>query len=302
MHDYDVQRSIHDEIAVLYPAVEMAKCYFRSPAPDTSQSGTLTSPRTAVDRDRAICAIMNKLVTTQQAILTLCDARLGSDAFALSRVALENAVIVMWLLDKDNWCERVDTYVNSHSQARVRLNDVVQEYQPDTPLADRLRESTTEEDREITKNLFDSTPYEWRFFRNQRYTFRRMAQEVFHGHFVNDRIYLETSWFVHSAYMSCYDIVLELAGDDVYNLSIRRNGNMAADALLLGNLAILMALHALNNRTPLGLSEHIERLFTRVRDGGQGSEAQEEGREARDGNARKGVVGPESLKAGGRHA
>ena len=102
--------------------------------------------------------------------------------------------------------------------------------------------------------------------------------------------------------MSCYDIVLELAGDDVYNLSIRRNGNMTADALLLGNLAILMALHALNNRTPLGLPEHIERLFTRVRDGGQGSEAQEEGREARDGNARKGVVGPESLKAGGRHA
>ena len=78
MLDYDQQKSIHEEIVSLYPRIAEAKCYFRAPSFDTTQADCRRYRRRVarafVDRDRAICAIVNKLVTTQRAVFLLCES------------------------------------------------------------------------------------------------------------------------------------------------------------------------------------------------------------------------------------
>ena len=77
MLDYDTQKAIHAGIVALYPRVAAAKCYFRKPARDTTQKPAAGSPLALVYRDQTICALVNKLVTTQRAIFTLCESSLG---------------------------------------------------------------------------------------------------------------------------------------------------------------------------------------------------------------------------------
>ena len=262
MLDYDTQKSIHADIVALYPRVAGAKCYFREPALDTAQEPAPGSPRALVYRDETICALVNKLVTTQHAILTLCELSLGDDAYALSRVALENAVIVAWLLNPDHWAERVDIYANSYSQAQVRLNRVVQSHQPNTLAAQTVATATTDADRAVFDDLFDGKWLRWAVHGGKTWSFKDMASEVFDSHFFYDRIFFETSWYVHSGVRSCLDIASELRNDDHYSLKARYNKRTATYALFLGNTAALIALSALQKRTPLGLAADIDAVFS----------------------------------------
>ena len=275
MLDYDQQKSVHEEIVSLYPRIAEAKCYFRTPSFDTTQQaagGTVGGLRRAfVDRDRAICAIVNKLVTTQCAIFLLCESNMGDDAYALSRVALENAVIIAWLLNEEQWCKRIDIYANSYSQAKVRLDAVAQKHHGGTEAARSLRESITSEDNAIVEELFDGRWQEWARVDGKRWTFKEMAEEVFENDFFYDRIFLETSWFVHSGLRSCLDILGELGRDDCYSLKVRYNKNTATYALFLANTAVLVALTALDRRTPIGLSAQIDGVFARFRESGHQS-------------------------------
>ncbi len=90
-----------------------------------------------------------------------------------------------------------------------------------------------------------------------------MAKEVFDSDFFYDRIFFETSWYVHSGFRSCLDIATELLDDDHYSLKARYNKRTATYALFLGNTASLVALSALQRRTPLGLAVDIDRIFAR---------------------------------------
>ena len=80
---------------------------------------------------------------------------MGDDAYALSRIALENAVILAWVLNEEQWCERIDIYANSYSQAKVRLDAVAQKYHGGTEAARSLHESITSEDNAIVEELFN---------------------------------------------------------------------------------------------------------------------------------------------------
>ena len=273
MLDYDQQKSIHEEIVSLYPRIAEAKCYFRAPSLDTTQQttgGTVGGRRRAfVDRDRAICGVVNKLVTTQRAIFLLCESDMGDDAYALSRIALENAVIVAWLLNEEQWPERIDIYANSYTQAKVRLDAVAQKHHGGTEAARSLRESITAEDNTIVEELFNGQWQKWAIVKGRTWTFKDMAEEVFEGDFFYDRIVLETSWFVHSGLRSCVDIIAELRRDDCYSLEVRYNKNTATHALFLANTAALVALTALDRRTPIGLSAEIAAAFARFRESGR---------------------------------
>ena len=271
MLDYNTQQSIHTDIVALYPRVAGATCYFRKPAPDTTQKPAPGSPRAFVYRDQTICALVNKLVTTQHAIFTLCELSLGDDAYALSRVALENAVIIAWLLNADHWCERIDIYANSYSQAQVRLNKVVQSHQPNTVAAETVGTATTDADRAVFDDLFTGRWLPWAVHGGKTWSFKDMAREVFDSDFFYDRIFFETSWYVHSAFRSCLDIATELLDDDHYSLEARYNKRTATYALFLGNTAALIALSALQKRTPLGLTADIDSVFTRYQNTRRGS-------------------------------
>ena len=271
MLDYYSQKSLYEEIVSLYPRIAEVKCYFRAPSVDTTQQPPYGSHRAVVDRDRAICAIVNKVVTTQRAIFLLCESDMGGDAYALSRVALENAVIVDWLLNEEQWRKRIDIYVNSYSQAKVRLDKVARKHYGDTQAAGSPRQAIPTEDSAIVEELFNGQWQRWAIVDGKSWTFKDMAGEVFGNEFFYDLIVLETSWFVHSGLRSCLDIVAELRNDDCYSLRVRYNNKTAADALFLGNTAALIALTALNRRTPIGFSADIDRLSARLRESGRQS-------------------------------
>ena len=199
------------------------------------------------------------------------------DAYALSRVALENAVVIAWLLHTDHWCERLDIYVNSYSQTQVRLNRVIQHHQPNTVAAQTVGTGTTDDDRAVFDDLFNGKWLPWAVHGGKTWSFKDMAREVCDGDFFYDRVFFETSWYVHSAFRSCLDVGTELRDDVHYSLEPRCNKKTGTFALCLGNMAALIALRALQARTPLGLAGDIDRLFARYQRTRRGSPEQKAG-------------------------
>ena len=96
-----------------------------------------------------------------------------------------------------------------------------------------------------------------------------MASEVFESDFFYDLVVLETSWFVHSGFRSCLDIVGELTSDECFSTSVRFNRRNVGQALLLSNAAGLVALNALTKRISIGLSAQIEAAGMRFRKSGE---------------------------------
>ncbi|MXY25358.1 MAG: hypothetical protein F4Y45_12645 [Acidobacteria bacterium] len=194
---------------------------------------------------------------------------MGDDAYALSRVAMENAVTVAWLLNEREWCRRIDLYVNSYSQAQFRLNEIDRKYHEGTVPTAGHGELLTEEDEAIVRDLFNGKWRKWAVVNGHELTFKEMAEEVLESNFFYERVFLETSWFVHSGFRSCLDTIAELLNDDCHVLRVRYNKRTAACALFLSNMAALLALDALNGRTPIGLSTEIDHLFNRLREAGE---------------------------------
>ena len=148
----------------------------------------------------------------------------------------------------------------------MRLDAVVRKHHGETDAARSLHEAITAEDRAIAAELFDGRWQKWAVVAGRSWTFKDMAGEVFEGDFFYDRIFLETSWFVHSGFRSCLDIVAELRSDECYSLGVRYNKKTAAYGLFLSNTAALVALNALDMRTPIGLSAEIDRVLARLRE------------------------------------
>ena len=258
--DYHTEKAIHDDIVELYPKIATAKCYFRDPAKFSVQ--TAHNDLVAVDRDRVICALANKLVTTKYAIAVLCESRLGDDAFALARVALENAVVVEWLLHDRYWPQRVDYFVRYEADAIVRSCEVTQKHFPNTP------GTTSQIDQAIAEQIYAG---EWRRWAKcpsnprKNITFKDMVNEVSQDDFVYDWVYFKMGWYVHSSVPSCRSIVKAIDNDDVYDLRVMPNTERAAEALGLSNLTVLSALGALDKRTRLGLADYLDSLLAKYR-------------------------------------
>jgi hypothetical protein len=88
-------REIHDLIVALCNQLSAEGYYLRSkaktsriPEPLRKADSTLV-----VDRDRIVCALLNKAANTKAAIMTLAEAGHGDDAYALARVITENSII-----------------------------------------------------------------------------------------------------------------------------------------------------------------------------------------------------------------
>ena len=94
---YTGSLDIHRRILALYPKVAEKQAWFRgmhvvSPRiPKVAVGG----PR-GVNTDRIFCALMIRAAATKESIVLLCEAGHGEGAIALSRVLLENAVLMAW--------------------------------------------------------------------------------------------------------------------------------------------------------------------------------------------------------------
>ena len=113
-----------DSLRAIIPRFGEQKAFVRITEPITplirremrSEAGIIGS-----NRDRAVCALVNKACNTHAAVRVLTDAGHGDDAMALGRVLLENAALLQWLLIDPIY--RLDLYRISDALYRRRWRD-----------------------------------------------------------------------------------------------------------------------------------------------------------------------------------
>src|SRR5262249_15128925 len=129
-----VTRTIHEKILAVYPKFAEKKVFFRRP--DRASRQQLLKPGSralAVDRDRMVCALLNRMANTKRSIAALCDAALSEDAMSLVRVLMEASTQLAWMLQGD-WVRRVDTYILFWTALKRRQASVAVEHFDDPEL------------------------------------------------------------------------------------------------------------------------------------------------------------------------
>lgn len=127
--DAGYQRSLelHRELELLYPRIEQQTAYFRGMARvDTRLPQPPGIPGSA-RLDPLVCALSIKAATTKRAVLKLCEAGDGDNGLALTRVLLENACLLEWLIRGEGQ-RRLETYAMFTSVVHERIVDTVQRH------------------------------------------------------------------------------------------------------------------------------------------------------------------------------
>ena len=148
MVQYRTEQQVHRKLFAFYAWADKAKWYFRKP----KQSRLDADYR--IPRDEVVCTRARRLVGTQEAIYKLCELGLCNDAVALSRTAFENAISIAWMVDTEEWRDRVDMYVHYLHKVQVQGRSYFEKHDPDSEDAARVREEMSEKDREIANRLF----------------------------------------------------------------------------------------------------------------------------------------------------
>jgi len=160
-------------------------------------------------RDAVISRLLTKCARTFKAIVCLLDNGYQADAFTLSRVLVENALVTQWLLcdDKQISAKRIDTYVLHYEVVKVRADAVdAAELNPAEPPS----VWATERSKEISQLLFQDRWMFWAQFPDEAtkklrvVKLREMAKEMGLEH-LYDRYYFQMSQHIHSAPGSVLD-------------------------------------------------------------------------------------------------
>lgn len=121
---FQLSLEVHDRIEALYPRIEEHRAYFREmmrpdlrlPRPPGKAPGLLPDP--------VVCALAIKAATTKRAVLALCELGDGDNAMALTRVLLENACLLEWLIRGDGR-RRLEAYVMFTSVQYERVAETI---------------------------------------------------------------------------------------------------------------------------------------------------------------------------------
>ena len=127
--DYSAPQA-HAKLQELSPRLERERIFFREQvrAHESLQSNPLSERYALSDRDRAICGLAAKAVQTHKSIGLLVAADQNSDALSLSRVLLENAFSLSWILQSPDL--RIDLYWLSSIAFQRRLAELMLEHFP----------------------------------------------------------------------------------------------------------------------------------------------------------------------------
>ncbi len=275
----DGDRRLHHLIVRLYERVEQAKIYYR----DREQvSVRLSSPdmdaqRPAVDRDMTVCAMLNKAANTKRAVLVLSDAGLADDAYALSRVLMENVVNLAWILSED-WVDRLDKYLLFFTASQCRLEQVVKEHLPDSPLVAEADAGITPVARYIFETVFqnDHLVWSWRDTTNGKRQPLRMRDRLVEleeskssnlktGPTTYAISYFHSSEQVHALPASLKATMVELEkAARVYVLRERKRDEQARIALAMSNIWMLYGLSVFDHWVGGGLEPEIAALWKQL--------------------------------------
>jgi len=274
-------RDGHRRILALYPRIAERRIYFRRQDKSSRQSRHKASERIiGVERDRMICALLNKAANTKRAIVTLCDTDLSDDAMSLCRVLLENSVQLQWMLH-DDWVSRVDTYSLFAAALSRRIANVSIEHFSGTDL-DELARTTLADTAAAAAvdDVFSGKWMDWARFDDPArpgkikiVKLRDMIEELDPkhvgmdtGHVAFAGAYLDGCHYVHSLPPSLLYILKDLENAATYELRERSRSERALYALQQSNFWTLMAIAAVNDRLGVGLDEEIQAILEFLKD------------------------------------
>jgi hypothetical protein len=147
-----------DALRAVVPKFTARKAFLRATAPVTpaiQKEMGATAPLIGSNRDRAVCALVNKACNSHAAIRLLTDAGHGDDAMALGRVLLENTIILKWLLIDPVY--RLDLYCISDALFRRRWCDLVIEHFSEKPQLVRQAQESLDDEVKAVAGFFGNT-------------------------------------------------------------------------------------------------------------------------------------------------
>ncbi len=274
---YAQQTALFESVRAVIPKFLAERVFFRASEPLTPtirrELGP-SAPRIGANRDRAVCALVNKACNTHAAIRVLTDAGHGDDAMALGRVLLENTMLLKWLLLDPIY--RLDLYCISDVLFRRRWCElVIQHFQENPNLVASAQQSLNDDVRAVA-GFFGNTIHKWAQVLHpggklEHVNFKEMMEEVAvaggtASSFQHDVIYFLHSAFVHSTANSMRSFN-QLKREDFFTASLGPHSKRREEALAGANLCLIQVLHSAAGY--LGLSNlvtELDRIFESLRD------------------------------------
>lgn len=250
------EMAVYRELTAFYAWAETAKWYFRKPETSRHNAGYV------IPRDKVICSLVRKLVSTQEAIHTLCEVELCNDALALSRMAFENAVTIGWMLHGEDWQERVDLYVHYLHKVQVEGKKYFDKHDPESEHAKRVHQQVYDSDYEMADRLFPKRSGWARGKNGESLNFYQMASEVLEAQ-PEQAYYLfykTPSGAVHSDVSNTRPILESIMKFECFSFGVWRNVDAAHEALGNGNLAARIMLRSLERHMPTDIAKRAKEL------------------------------------------
>jgi hypothetical protein len=277
--EYGRSLEVHQKIEALYSEIEQHGVRLRGmrpadpilPRPPGRTPGLLLDP--------IVCALAIKAATTKRAVLAVCELGDGANAMALTRVLLENACLLEWLIRGDGR-RRLEAYVLFTSVQHERVAAIIQRHAPRLVAAGVThdvqsvpyhravwsatfrdsRDRPTRSDRPTWE--FDPSTQRGRPI-SVRELFREIAgdepsyeYDVMYGALGSD--------IVHSGPFSLSNIVQVLESESTFTLRPMPVPELRTVALAMSNAAMCLVLESLTEYLGLDLAVEFDALRAKV--------------------------------------
>lgn len=273
---FQLSLEVHNRIEALYPRIEQHAAHFREMMPPDRRLPRPPGKAPGLLPDPVVCALAIKAATTKRAVLVLCELGDGDNAMALTRVLLENACLLEWLIRGDGrrrleayvmftsvQYERVAETISRHKERFVAAGATAIEVTSDpyhravwsTTFRDR-KGKPTGSDRPTWK--FDDTTQRGKpasvgdLFREIGAAEHSYEYDVLYGAIGSD--------IVHSGPFSLSRIVQFLHNRRTFSLQPMPNRDLCTLALAFSNAAMFLVLDSLTEYLGLDLSMELDEL------------------------------------------
>lgn len=234
------------------------------------------SRKVVIHRDLIVCSLLNRLVNTKGAILRLATDGCGDDAYALARVAIENSIVIAWLLEGD-WPFKVDTFGMYWEAYRARAVELFAKYFADRPQPRSLDQTDSAIAETLRGPKWARVPRTDDPTSLTPGTFKAMCEDLTpakegtqdRSSMLYDLAYFHASAYVHSSPPSVHEISRRFS--DRYLVEERPSATLAALALNVSNVSLWFAMKAVNDWLAGGLEAELDEIEQLLRGGNEGS-------------------------------
>jgi hypothetical protein len=263
---------VHRQIEALYPRVEEYAAHFRAMMPVDRSLPTPPGKTPAVRLDPVVCSLAIKAATTKRAVFALSELSDGDNALALTRVLLENACLLEWLI-RDEGRRRLEAYVMFMSVQHERHAAMIDRHRNRFVAAGATPEIASDPyHRAVWAHTFRDTKARptkshrptWEFDRASGSGVAVSVHDLFREVALEDASYEHDvlygalgSDIVHSGPMSLFSIQRQMGDRQTFALRPMPVPDTRTIALASSNVAMLLVLESFTEYVGLDLSAEL---------------------------------------------